>query len=58
MGWLDARQAAGLKVFSQSFVAKRCNHADMITCCVVRNKRVLRQRVVFARLQDNVIRSE
>jgi len=25
--WLDSGQAAGLKVFSQTFVAKRCNHA-------------------------------
>jgi hypothetical protein len=24
---LDSSQAAGLKVFSQAFVAKRCNHA-------------------------------
>lgn len=35
---LNASQAAGFKVFSQAFVAKRCNHAEMIALCAVRNK--------------------
>ena len=35
---LDSGQAAGFKVFSQAFVAKRCNHAGMIARCAVRNK--------------------
>jgi len=39
--WLDPSQAAGFKVFSQAFVAKRCNHAGMIARCVVRNKSLM-----------------
>jgi hypothetical protein len=35
---LDSSQATGFKVFSQAFVAKRRNHAQMIARCAVRNK--------------------